>query len=120
LDSLFKVRFNNSELLPQNSGKRGVAGSHFISPVCGGGGRGEEGGGAGNKRSSRDYQDCREEPDNSHLVRQGFQLFFVWGRRHFSQDKFLAIQKLFSGPAVNGLKICHWLFLPVMHIWSDL
>jgi hypothetical protein len=55
---------------------RGGAGSHFISPVCGGGRERKEG--AGNKRSSQDYQDCMEEPDHSHLVKQGFQ-FFVSG-----------------------------------------
>ncbi len=91
LDSLFIVIFDHSELLPQSSGKRGglVLTSYHL--YVGVGGRGEEGGGAGNKRSSQDYQDCREEPDNSHLVRQSFQLFCVWGRRHLSQDQFPAI-----------------------------
>ena len=39
-------------------------------------------------------QYCSAGPDNSHLVRQGFQLFCVWGRRHLSQGQFPAIQVL--------------------------
>jgi hypothetical protein len=73
------VRFDHSELLRQNSGKGGGAGSHFISPLWE---ERKEGGRGGNKRSSPDYQDCREKSDNSHLVRQGSQLFCVWGRQH--------------------------------------
>jgi hypothetical protein len=53
LDSLFIVRFDRSGLLPQSNGKR-RAGSHFISPVCwGGGGRGKEGGGEETKGHPR-------------------------------------------------------------------
>jgi hypothetical protein len=40
LDSLFIVRFDYSELLPQSSGKRGGAGSYFISSVYVGVGKG--------------------------------------------------------------------------------
>ncbi len=43
MDSLFIVRFDHSGLLPQNSGKRGGVGSHFISPVCGGERKGDKG-----------------------------------------------------------------------------
>ncbi len=82
------VRFDHqSGLTTQVSSHRTVGrgrgvGSHFISPVCGGGGRGDVGGRTGNKRSSQDYQLCSTGPDNYHLVRQRFQLFCVWGRWH--------------------------------------
>ncbi len=80
--------------------------------VGGGGGMGEGRRGGGNKRSSQDYQDCREKPDNSHMVRQGFQLFCVWGRRHLSQDQFPAIQLLiYENICIS--QISRW----TMHNW---
>ncbi len=88
------VRFDHSGLLPQNSGKRGglVLTSYHL--CVGGGGRkgGLKGGGQETKGHPRITSFAG--PDNSHLVRQGFQLFCVWGRRHLSQGQFPAIQVL--------------------------
>jgi hypothetical protein len=54
------------------------------------GGR-KEGGGEGMKRSSPDYQDCREKSDHSYLVRQGFLIILCLGKMTLYQDQFPAI-----------------------------
>jgi hypothetical protein len=94
LDSLFIVRFDYSELLPQSSGKRG--GGWFllyITCVCGGRGRGEEEGGAGNKRSSQDYQDLQGRARQFTPGQTGLPIILCLGKTTLSQDLFPAIHK---------------------------
>jgi hypothetical protein len=100
LDTLFIARFDHPELLPQSSGKGG-GGSHFISPVWGEGRRG----GGGNRRSSQDYQDCREKPDHFHLVSDRASNYFVSGEDDIKPGSIPGVSRAWMRAFINIFQV---------------